>query len=99
VPPEDEEALRSGGDKKDDKTEDVSSDEEVPRLINRDDSEAGAWADGMLDIGESRGQTWSSAPSSSMLIVLSRSVAEWEDGSKACVPRGCVPGIKPCILR
>jgi hypothetical protein len=34
-------------------------------------------------------------------MMLSTCVADWEEdllGSKAWVPRGCVPGIKLCIL-
>ena len=59
VPPEDEEALISGGGKDEmtegETTEDEMTDEEVPRLTRGD--EVGAWAAGMLLIGESRGLT------------------------------------------
>ena len=54
VPSEDEEALRSGGGGKDDMTEDVPSDEDVPRSGLMRGDEAVAWVAGMLLMGKLR---------------------------------------------
>jgi hypothetical protein len=75
-----------------DVTEDVL-DEEAPGEIS--DDMAGT------EIESSGGPTWSSTPSSSALMTPSTCVADKEDellGSKEWVPRGCVPGMKLCIL-
>jgi hypothetical protein len=55
VPLEDKEGLRSDGGGKDDMTEDVPPDEDMPRSGLTRGDEAVAWAAGMLLMGESRG--------------------------------------------
>lgn len=87
MPSEEEEAMGFGGEK-DDMTEEVPPDDEVPRSGLTRGDEVAAWAAGMLAVGKSR-PTRSSAPSSSPLMASIICVAEWEDellGSKACVP-------------
>ena len=60
-----------------------------------------AWAAGMwVEEGLRGGPTWSSAPSSSVLMMSSICVEDWIEelpGSKAWVPQDWVPGINSCI--
>ena len=69
---------------------------EAPRS-NEMKGNAGA----VMDELPSKGPTWSSAPSSSALILSSICVADWEDelaGLNAWISHGWVPGINTCIL-